>query len=351
MTNEIPGAGPVRAGHAFDETALARRLESTIPGFHGPLSVNQFDGGQSNPTFHLRSAGGDYVLRKRPPGKLLPSAHAIDREYRVMKALADSDVPVPRMLAYCDDDSVIGTAFYVMDYVPGRILTDPLLPGMPPAERAAIYDAMNDTLARLHRFDWRAAGLADYGRPENYLARQLARWAKQYDATRTEDVPAMDRLRGWLEANMPADEEPTIAHGDFRIGNLVFHPTEPRVLAILDWELSTLGAPLGDLAFNCMTYHLPAGHRISGGFVGADTAALGIPDETSYLDAYCRRTGRDAIPAWRYYMAFSLYRTAAIQQGVYARALQGNASSSFAKAFGESWRMVAETGWALVAAD
>lgn len=345
---ERPGTTPVREAHRFDEAALEKYLRSRLTGFTGPLAIRQFEGGQSNPTFHLSAGSGEYVLRKRPPGKLLPSAHAIDREYRIMAALEDSGVPVPHAHLYCEDEAIIGTAFYIMDYIPGRILTDPLLPGMEPGERAAIYDAMNDALARLHGFDWQAAGLADYGKPENYLARQLARWTKQYEASRTEDLPAMDSLRDWLAANLPPEDPTQIAHGDFRIGNLMFHPDEPRVLAILDWELSTLGAPLCDLAFNCMTYHLPAGHPISAGFVGADLAALGIPGEAAYLDAYCRRTGRDGIPDWTYYMAFSLYRTAAIQQGVYARALRGNASSSYARAFGESWQLVARTGWEMI---
>jgi aminoglycoside phosphotransferase (APT) family kinase protein len=228
-----------------------------------------------------------------------------------------------------------------MDYQPGRIFTDPLLPGLPAAERAALYDAMNDVLARLHLFDWRSGGLGDYGRPEQYFARQVARWSRQYAATRTDDVPQMESLQRWLEAHLPADEAATIAHGDFRIGNLIFHASEPRVVAVLDWELSTIGHPLSDLAFNCMTYHLPAGHPISAGFVGVDLAALGLPTEAQYLEAYARRTGRDPRPDWQFCMVFSLFRIAAIQQGVYARALQGNASSSTASLFGESYQVVA----------
>jgi aminoglycoside phosphotransferase (APT) family kinase protein len=343
-----PGTRSVSSRHALDEPALARWLALHLPGYSGPLTLRQFEGGQSNPTFHLAAGGSEYVLRKQPPGKLLPSAHAIDREYRVLRALAGSDVPVPQTRAWCDDAGIIGTPFYLMDYQPGRIFTDPLLPGVPTTERAALYDAMNDALARLHRFDWKAHGLADYGRPENYFARQLARWNRQYEASRTDDVPDMEALRGWLESHLPRDEHAGIAHGDFRIGNIIFHATEPRVVALLDWELSTIGEPLSDLAFNCMTYHLPAGHPISAGFVGADLDALGIPSEQSYLEAYARRTGRDPRPAWKFCMVFSLFRIAAIQQGVYARSLQGNASSSNAALFGESYRRVASAARELI---
>lgn len=345
---ERPATRPVSARHRFDEAVLAAWLEGHLPGYGGPLQVRQFEGGQSNPTFHLAAASGEYVLRKRPPGKLLPSAHAIDREYRVLRALRGSDVPVPAALAWCGDETVLGTAFYLMDYQPGRIFTDPLLPGLAAFERAALYDAMNESLARLHAFDWAGQGLADFGRPERYFARQVARWSRQYETTRTEDVPQMEALRQWLEGHLPTDEAATIAHGDFRIGNLIFHATEPRVVAILDWELSTIGHPLSDLAFNCMTYHLPAGHPVSAGFVGADLASLGIPSEAQYLDAYARRTQRDPRPDWRFCMVFSLFRIAAIQQGVYARSLQGNASSTTASLFGDSYRLVAQAAQRLL---
>lgn len=343
-----PGTGPVPERHRFDEEALGTWLSAHLPGYAGPLSVTQFAGGQSNPTFHLATASGEYVLRKKPPGALLPSAHAVDREYRVLRALAGSGVPVPAARAWCADEAIVGTPFYVMDYLPGRIFTDPLLPGQAPAERAALYDAMNDALARLHAFDWRSGGLQDYGRPEHYVARQLGRWARQYEASRTDEIPEMEALYAWLVAHVPDDEQAAIAHGDFRIGNLIFHPDEPRVAAILDWELSTIGHPLCDLAFNCMTYHLPAGHPVSAGFVGADLGALAIPSEESYLEAYARRTGRDPRPRWGFYMAFSLFRTAAIQQGVYARALQAPAGSPSALAFGESYRLVARAGCRLI---
>jgi len=344
---ERPGTRPTAERHRFDEARLAAWLEQNLPGFAGPLAVRQFASGQSNPTFHLQSPTGELVLRKKPPGVLVESAHAIDREYRVLGALASSDVPVPRARVYCADAAVIGTPFYVMDYQPGRIFTDPLLPGLAPAERAGIYDAMNDALARLHGFDWERNGLGDFGRPAQYVARQIARWRKQYVAARSESVPGMDQLGDWLAANVPERESAAIAHGDFRIGNLIFDEREARVVAILDWELSTIGEPLCDLSFNCMTYHLPAGDPIAAGFAGVDIAALGIPSEADYLAAYARRTGRNDVPDWRFYMAFSLYRTAAIQHGVYRRALAGNASSETALLFGNCYRMVAASGWAL----
>lgn len=338
------GTRRVAARHVFDTTALEVWLSHHLEGFAGPLDVLQFTGGQSNPTFLLTASTGEYVLRKQPPGDLLPSAHAIDREYRVMRALAGSGVPVPTVLCYCDEPDIIGTPFYVMDYQPGRILTDPLLPDLTPTERTTAYDAMNEALAKLHAFDWRGAGLVDYGRPENFIARQLARWSKQYAASCTDDVPAMERLRDWLTAHIPDDEQAAITHGDYRLGNLIYAADTPRLLAVLDWELSTIGHPFSDLAFNCMTYHLPAGHPVSAGFVGVDLRRLGIPDEDAYLHAYARRSGLDPRPHWRFYMAFSLFRTAAIQQGVYARALRGNASSTTAHLFGESYRLVAEAG-------
>jgi aminoglycoside phosphotransferase (APT) family kinase protein len=344
------GTIEVRAGHRFDVAAFERYLRERLAGFVGPVKVRQFEGGQSNPTFHLAAASGAYVLRKKPPGRLLPSAHAIDREFRVLETLAGSAVPVARPRLYCGDAAIIGTAFYVMDYVPGRIFADPLLPGMSAAERRAIYDAMNGTLAVLHLFDWRAAELEDFGRTENYVARQIARWSKQYAETKTKDVPAMDRLQRWLEERIPPGEVTALVHGDFRLGNLIFHDSEPRVVAVLDWELATLGHPFADLAYNCMAYHWPAGHAVAPGFEGIDIGSLGIPAEDAYVAAYARRTGRDAVPDFTFFLAFSLFRVAAIQQGVYARSLQGNASSATAARFGAAFEMVAERAWNLVAA-
>lgn len=344
MSTRRPG------GPTIDMDALARYLAAHINGFEGPFTLDKFEGGQSNPTYRLSAASGDYVLRSRPIGDLLASAHAIDREYRLLTAVAGQGAPTPKALHYCDDTTVIGSAFYVMEYVPGRVLTDPLLPGLAPAERAQVYDSMNDALARIHRLDWAAVGLADYGRPENYMARQIARWSRQYEASPAGNMPAMQNLKDWLIANTPEDEPATIAHGDYRLGNLILHPTEPRVVAILDWELSTLGAPMSDLAYNCMIYHLPTGHPLAPGVAGADLGALGIPSEAEYLDAYLSRmgrTGRSGRLDWTFYMAFSLYRTAAIQHGVYVRFLNGNAVSPLAGAFGEASRMVAERGWEL----
>lgn len=352
MQAATPPAGTteIRAAHRFDLAALERYMAEHLPCFSGPLAVRQFEGGQSNPTFHVAAADQAYVLRKKPPGKLLPSAHAVDREYRILRALAGSAVPVPHTRLFCADAAVIGTEFYLMDYVPGRIFADPLLPGMAAAERRAIYDSMNATLAELHRFDWRAAGLADFGRSENYVARQIARWSRQYEDSKTGDVPAMEKLRHWLEQRIPADEITAIAHGDFRIGNLIFDPSEPRVVAVLDWELATLGHPFADLAYNCLAYHWPAKHEVAPGFDGVDIAALGIPSEAEYVAAYARRTGRDPGAAFTFFLAFSLFRIAAIQQGVYARALQGNASSERAAKFGAAFAMTVERAWALVAA-
>jgi aminoglycoside phosphotransferase (APT) family kinase protein len=347
----VAGAGPVRERHRFDAAALTDWLTGHLPGFDGPLELLQFSGGQSNPTFLLHAASGDYVLRKQPPGKLLPSAHAIDREYRVMGALAGSGVPVPRMRLYCEDASVIGTPFYVMDFVPGRIFDDPLLPGLSPDERSAVYLEMGERLAALHAFDWRAAGLEDFGRHAGYVERQLARWGKPFAPGGGADSPLMSRLLEWLAGRLPAADEVSLTHGDYRLGNLIYAPGAPRVLAVLDWELATLGHPLADLAFNCMTYHLPAGHPVAPGFVGVDLAALGIPDEASYLAAYARALGLDAIPDWRFFMVFSLFRTAAIQHGVWQRARQGNAASATAALFGESYRMVADAGWQLAQRD
>lgn len=334
--------------HRFDQGALDAYLARELAGFTPPSRVRQFQGGQSNPTFLVEdAAGARYVLRKKPPGKLLPSAHLVEREFQAMRALAGTAAPVPNARLLCEDPSILGTAFYVMDYLDGRVFSDVTLAELPPGERAAIYDSMNATLAALHGVDWQAVGLAGFGKPENYVARQVDRWSKQYVAARTDDIPAMDRLMAWLPENLPAGDETTIAHGDFRLGNLMFHPTEPRVIAILDWELATLGHPLGDLAYNCMSYHLPAGIKEFPGLMGLDLTALGLPTEQAYLDSYCRRTGRDGIPDWNFFLAFSFFRIASICQGVYARALAGNAADRRAKGYGQVARASAEIGWAL----
>lgn len=347
MTAVQSGTRPVSERHRFDEAAFARWAGAHIDGFRGPLEIRQFEGGQSNPTYLVEAGSGNYVLRKRPTGTLQASAHQIDREFRVLQALRGSGVPVPPVHVYCGDDGVLGAAFYVMDHVPGRIFTDPLLPGVPATDRAAIYDSMNATLARLHGVDWQQAGLADFGRPAGYLARQLALWGRQYQATRSGETPVMDALHDWLVRQPTPADVVAVVHGDYRIGNLIIHPVEPRVVAVLDWELATLGHPLADLSFNCITYHLPAGHAISAGFVGADRAGLGLPSEDEYLAAYARRAGLTTIPDWRYFLAFSLFRVAAIQLGVYARARQGNAASATAQLFGASYPLVAEAGLAV----
>ncbi len=332
----------------FDSAALGAWLEGHMPGLRLPLRWRRFAGGQSNPTWLMSSADGDFVLRKQPHGTLAESAHALDREVRVLRALAGSAVPVPAVRAWCDDRAVIGTTFYVMDYCPGEVWHDPLLPGLTPAQRAAVYDAMNAALAALHAFDWRSAGLDGFGRPERYFERQLARWGRQNAALDSGPRGDLDALAQWLAAHLPADDSAALVHGDYRIGNLICRLDPPHLGAVLDWELSTIGHPLADLAYNCMAWYLPAGHPVSAGFIGADIAALGIPAEASYLEAYARRTGRSGIPDWRFHVAFSLYRIASIQRGVHARALAGNAASPTAQRFGDSWPMVAATGLARV---
>jgi aminoglycoside phosphotransferase (APT) family kinase protein len=337
----------VRETHRFDVGALEPYLRTHVDGFKGPLTVLQFQGGQSNPTYYLSAASGEYVLRRKPPGKLLPSAHAVDREYRVLTALQGTGVPVPRTHVLCEEAEVIGTAFYVMEFVRGRVLVNPMLPEQAPAERAALYDHMNDVLARLHRVDWQAVGLADFGRPGNYYARQIHRWTSQYRASETETIEAMDRLIEWLPAHIPAGDETSVVHGDFRLGNSIVHPTEPRIVAVLDWELSTLGHPLGDLGYNCLPYRLE-----SQAFEGFDGAGAGLPEgippERDYVAAYCRRTGRDGIPDWEFYVAFAMFRIAAISQGIMGRVIAGTANDPNARSRGERARPLAETAWSIV---
>jgi aminoglycoside phosphotransferase (APT) family kinase protein len=338
-----PGATLVAAVHPIDAAALAPYLRKHVAPFAGDLTVEQFQGGQSNPTYRITAGDRRYVLRRKPPGPLLPSAHAVDREYRVMTALAGTGVPVPRTYALCDDASVIGTAFYVMEYVEGRVLWDPTLPGMTPAQRAAHYDELNRVIAALHQVDVEAVGLADYGKPGNYVERQVARWSRQYQAAAAERIESMDRLIGWLPQHVPASEETAIVHGDYRIDNLIFHASEPRVLAVLDWELSTLGHPLSDFAYQVMAWRLtPQQFR---GLKGYDLRALGIPTEDEYIAAYCRRTGRESILDWEIYLIFNMFRIAAILHGVLARALQGNAASRNAVETGSRARLVADTAW------
>ncbi len=322
---------------------LAAYLRQHLPSFVGALTAQQFSGGQSNPTYLIEAGGRRWVLRRKPPGVLLPSAHAIDREYRVMAALAHSAVPVPRVHLLCEDASVIGSAFCVMEHVEGRNFPDPSLPGMTAEQRGAIYDEMNRVIALLHGVDHHAAGLADYGRPGQYLKRQIDRWTRQYRASETEPIAAMERLIEWLPAHLPESDETTLVHGDFRIDNLIFHPHEAHVLAVLDWELSTLGHPLADFAYHCMTWRVtPAEFR---GLKGHDLAALGIPVESAYVQAYIKRSGRDSLPDWDYYLAFNMFRMAAILQGILHRALHGSAASAGAEQTGRLARPMAEAGW------
>ena len=340
---------PVRSAHRFDESSLATYLNGNINGFSGTLHVSQFEYGQSNPTFLLSAGGKEYVLRKKPPGKLLPSAHAVDREHRIISALKNTDVPVPETLVLCEDDSVIGTPFYVMEWVEGRIFRDPAASEASDAkERSAIFDDMNNTLAKIHMVDWETLGLTDYGKPGNYMGRQVGRWAKQYEASKTDDIETMDHLIQWLENNIPVDDTTTVVHGDFRLENLIIHPSEPRVIAVLDWELSTLGHPLADLAYNCMSYHIPSREGRLTGYKGLNLAELGIPEETDYFAAYCRRTGRGNIPNFQFFIAFSMFRLAAIVQGVYKRGLDGIASSDHAKTYGEYVQFLTDAACQLI---
>jgi aminoglycoside phosphotransferase (APT) family kinase protein len=337
---------PVRSAHRFDEEALARYLADKLEGFAGKLTVKQFGQGQSNPTYLLGSGDREWVLRKKPPGKLLPSAHAVDREYRVIKALRDTDVPVPEACLLCEDDTVVGTPFYVMKRAEGRIFRDPSMPEVSSAEeRSAIFEEMNETLAKLHQVDLKAVGLEDFGKSGNYMSRQVSRWTRQYEASKTDEIESMESLIQWLNEKIPDDETTTIVHGDYRLENMVIHATEPRVIAILDWELCTLGHPLADLAYNCMSYRFPAGAGTNLGLGGLDLKAMGIPSEAEYVDAYCRRTGRGSIPNWSFFLAFSIFRVAAIVQGVYKRGLDGIASSSRAESLGIYVRFLSDTGW------
>ena len=354
-TENNTGTRPVAESHRFDIAALQAHLEHHLPGFAGPLSVEQFKGGQSNPTYKLITPARTYVMRAKPgpAAKLLASAHAIEREYRVMGALAGTAVPVAKMLLLCEDESVIGRAFFVMEFVEGRLLWDQSLPGMTPAERGALYDEMNRVIAALHSVDVAAAGLADYGKPGNFFARQIGRWTKQYQASITEPIAEMDSLIAWLPAHMPAsamdESQVAVVHGDFRMDNLIFHPTEPRVLAVLDWELSTLGHPLGDFSYHCMAWHIPPG--TFRGIGGLDHAALGIPSEREYVRRYCERTGRSGADAevlmadWNFYLAYNLFRLAAIAQGIARRVVDGTASSAQARATGAAARPLAELAW------
>ncbi|MEL6374808.1 MAG: phosphotransferase [Pseudomonadota bacterium] len=333
---------PVREAHRFDTTALAaliaRDLDAKL------IDVRQMRGGQSNPTFLIDTDAGAFVLRKQPPGDLLPSAHAVDREHTVLKALATTDVPVPRPVLFCADRDVIGTPFYLMERLQGRVFWHPTLPSLDREERRAIFMAMNETLARLHRVDWRAVGLESYGKPGDYFGRQIRRWSRQWDASRTRENAALDHLAAWLPAHIPEGDETCVCHGDYRLDNLMFHASEPRVIGILDWELSTLGHPLADLAYNCICY--VTAPTIYKGLHGLDLDALNLPTMDEYVAAYCAHAGRDdGITA--FHLAFSMFRLAAILEGVYARGKAGNASSEEALRVGALGTTLAERGWAI----
>lgn len=351
--DQFVGTRSVSEKHRFDVVALTQWLEQNLAGFEGPLTVEMFKGGQSNPTYQLVTPHMTYVMRAKPGpvAKLLPSAHAIEREYKVMSALGSTDVPVAKMLAICEDESVIGRAFYIMEFVKGRILWDQALPGMTEQQRGEIYQEMNRVIATLHKVNVQACGLADYGKPGNYFERQIGRWSKQYVASITEPISEMDQLMAWLPGNIPEqakDEKlSSIVHGDFRLDNLMFHPTEPKVLAILDWELSTLGHPFADFSYHAMAWHIPPG--AFRGIGGLDHQALGIPSEDDYIQAYCERTqfctAQELKADWNFYMAYNLFRIAAILQGIAKRAQQGMASSDQAAGSSQGVRQLAQLAW------
>ena len=346
MFEQFIGTKPVEERHRFDVSSLEHYLAQRISGLRGPLAVEQFKGGQSNPTYKVSDAAGRrFVLRRKPPGKLLPSAHAVDREFRVIHALYPTGFPVAKPHVLCEDALVIGTPFYVMDFVNGRVLWDQSLPGMTKTERAAIWDELNRVIAQLHSIDYRAVGLEDFGKPGNYIERQISRWTKQYQASETERVEAMDNLIAWLPKNIPPSASTTVVHGDYRLDNAIFHPTEPRILAVLDWELSTLGDPLADFAYHCMSWHIPPGQFR--GIAGLDLKALGIPSEAEYVARYCERTGQKRIDPshWDFYLAYNLFRIAAILQGILKRVVDGTAASAHARDAGSRAKPMAELGW------
>jgi len=329
----------------FDIRRLESYLRDNVKGFAGPVTVQQFKGGQSNPTYLIETPARRYVLRRKPPGKLLPSAHAVDREYRVMSALHTQGFPVPEPLLYCADDGVIGTAFFIMSRVEGRVFWEAEMPSSNPAERAAMYDAMNATLARLHSYDPAAIGLADYGRGENYVARQIERWSKQYRASETEKIEDMERLMAWLPAHLPPPQPPRIVHGDYRLDNMIVAPDTSKILAVLDWELSTLGDPLADFSYHLMQWHMPPSEAGTGSLVGFDLAALGIPSLDNYVAAYVERTGLDPRPYLSVYSAYNFFRIAAILQGIVGRVRDGTATSAVAAAKATLVRPLAAKAW------
>ena len=348
MFEEMMGTKPVSERQRFDVEALDAYMRAHVEGYAGgPLTAEQFKGGQSNPTFKLTAGDGShYVLRTKPgpAAKLLPSAHAIDREFKVMDALQKAGFPAARQYALCLDEAVIGRAFYIMEFIEGRVLWDQSLPGMTSAERGAIYDEMNRVIAQLHSTDYAAIGLADFGKPGNYFARQIERWTRQYQASATEVIPAMDSLIEWLPQNIPPGDDTSIVHGDFRLDNLMFHPTEPRILAVLDWELSTLGHPAADFSYHCMSWHIAPGQFR--GIAGLNLVEMGIPTQEQYIAAYCARTGKTIrIEDFNFYLAYNMFRLAGIMQGIMKRYVDGTAASAQALENGKAARPMAELGW------
>lgn len=345
MGGAFDDSAPSQERLPFDEAALALYLGAHVDGYYGSLSVSRFEGGQSNPTYLLTAGGVRYVLRKKPAGILMPSAHAVEREYKVITSLRDSAAPVARALCFCEDSSIIGTPFYVMAHVEGRIFWDPTLPDLPRADRAALYDDVNRVVAALHAIDPASVGLSDFGRPGNYMARQVTRWSRQYSASQTRSIPAMDRLIEWLPRHLPREGAVGIVHGDVRLDNMIFHPSEPRVLALLDWELSTLGDPLADFAYHMLTWHLKADEFR--GMANADLAVLGIPAAPIYLTKYFERVGRDPAPqpVWDYYLIYNLFRLSAILQGIAKRVDEGTAAAGNARETGAKAGPIAEVAW------
>ena len=346
MYEEFMGTKPVAERQKVDLGALSDYMHKHVDGFTGDLHIEQFKGGQSNPTFMLTAGAQRYVLRTKPApaAKLLPSAHAIEREFRVMDALSKAGFPAARQYALCEDEEVIGRAFYIMEFMDGRVLWDQSMPDMSNAERAAHYDEMNRVIAQLHTIDYKAIGLETYGKPGNYFGRQIDRWTRQYKASETEHIPAMEHLIEWLPQHIPAGEQTTIVHGDYRLDNMIFHPTEPRILAVLDWELSTLGHPLADFSYHCMSWHIVPG--LFRGIAGLDLKSLGIPTEEDYLAKYSERTGIAINKEdFRFYLAYNMFRMAGILQGIMKRYQDGTAASEQALKNGQAARPMAEMGW------
>ncbi|MFN4353300.1 phosphotransferase family protein [Parvibaculum sp.] len=344
---QFSGTKDVADSHKFDEKRLEKYMQAHVEGYEGPLTVQQFKGGQSNPTYQLVTPKQKYVLRRKPPGKLLPSAHAVDREYKVITALHSIGFPAPRTFCLCEDDSVIGTMFYIMEMVDGRVLWEPLLPGQDKETRWKIYDSLNETMAQLHMVDYEKVGLGDFGKPGNYFARQISRWTKQYVASETESIPEMNKLMEWLPANVPQDESNSIVHGDYRLDNTILHPSQPKVIAVLDWELSTLGHPLGDFTYSLMQWVMP-GQGTGGGTGSIRTAnlkELGIPTLEEYIAMYCERTNRSGIENLDFYFSYNFFRLAGILQGIAGRVRDGTASSEHAKQMAANVRPLAQEAW------